>query len=485
MSLFYNSNKFKYAVPQQFFPFGELRRGFLFTPFNKVETITEGANNYKIEYYPNQQKAATTLKHNNTVIEHKLYAGKAFDWEIVNDKKYYYVYAEGQPIAVFIQDGDGSPVPYLILTDHLGSVDLITDRYGNVVDSMSFDAWGNRRNYNNWQQKDNAVHLIDRGFTMHQHLDSFSLINMEGRVYDPVVAQFLSPDPYVQAPDNTQNLNRYTYCLNSPLMYTDPTGEKLKGWQWLLIGLGVDLLTGGILSSSMIATNTAVYTTAGSTLHAASTTMSSTDFLLSFGKAIFDPNSEGQAMDNWWNIGFFSQFSPIVTMFSYDKSASGFEWAMQIGNNLIGGEFLQDQVGSIVGHALNIGNKIEATGFYKGRLISRTTDNTINSGVSFGHFIYGDNIALNPDDVDHDVSLFAHEFAHTYQSRTSGWAYLFKYGISSAAWQDSPEGDADRRAIINLGIDPYPDDPEATNQTQWWEAGFGSITWPLLWIWNK
>ena len=102
---------------------------------------------------------------------------------------------------------------------------LLTDHSGNVVDSMSFDAWGNRRNYNNWQQKDNTVHLIDRGFTMHQHLDSFNLINMEGRMYDPVVAQFLSPDPYVQAPDNTQGLNRYNYCYNSPLMYKDPTGE--------------------------------------------------------------------------------------------------------------------------------------------------------------------------------------------------------------------------------------------------------------------
>jgi RHS repeat-associated protein len=200
-----------------------------------VETITEGANNYKIEYYPNQQKAATTLTHNNTVIEHKYYAGKAFEWETVNDKKYYYVYAEGQPIAVFIQDGDDSPVPYLILTDHLGSVDLITDRYGNVVDSMSFDAWGNRRNYNDWLLKDNTVHLIDRGFTMHQHLDSFKLINMEGRMYDPVVAQFLSPDPYVQAPDNTQGLNRYSYCMNSPLMYVDPDGE----FWYIIIGAAV------------------------------------------------------------------------------------------------------------------------------------------------------------------------------------------------------------------------------------------------------
>ncbi|MFA7103376.1 MAG: RHS repeat-associated core domain-containing protein [Bacteroidales bacterium] len=224
----------QYAISQQ-------PCNITYTPFNKVETITEGLNSYTIEYYPNQQKAATTLTHNNTVIEHKYYAGKAFEWETVNDKKYYYVYAEGKPIAVFIQEGDGTPVPYLILTDHLGSVDLITDRYGNVVDSMSFDAWGNRRIYNNWQQKDNTVHLIDRGFTMHQHLDSFTLINMEGRMYDPVVAQFLSPDPYVQAPDNTQGLNRYNYCYNSPLMYTDPDGE----WIHLVVGAVIGGLAGG------------------------------------------------------------------------------------------------------------------------------------------------------------------------------------------------------------------------------------------------
>ena len=48
---------------------------------------------------------------------------------------------------------------------------------------------------------------------------------MNGRVYDPVLARFLSPDPYVQAPDYTQNFNRYSYCYNNPFKYTDPSGE--------------------------------------------------------------------------------------------------------------------------------------------------------------------------------------------------------------------------------------------------------------------
>jgi hypothetical protein len=48
---------------------------------------------------------------------------------------------------------------------------------------------------------------------------------MNGRVYDPVIARFLSPDPYVQAPESSQNFNRYSYALNNPLKYTDPSGN--------------------------------------------------------------------------------------------------------------------------------------------------------------------------------------------------------------------------------------------------------------------
>jgi len=47
---------------------------------------------------------------------------------------------------------------------------------------------------------------------------------MNGRVYDPVIGRFLSPDPLVQSPENLQNFNRYSYVLNNPLSYIDPSG---------------------------------------------------------------------------------------------------------------------------------------------------------------------------------------------------------------------------------------------------------------------
>ena len=66
---------------------------------------------------------------------------------------------------------------------------------------------------------------LHRGCMGHEMLNEFNLINMNGRVYDPVLGRFLSPDKYVQEGDNSQNYNSYSYCLNNPLKYADPSGN--------------------------------------------------------------------------------------------------------------------------------------------------------------------------------------------------------------------------------------------------------------------
>jgi len=84
-----------------------------------------------------------------------------------------------------------------------------------------FDPWGNPTNYTT--QADFPI--TNRGFTGHEHYNFFKIINMNGRLYDPVIARFFSPDNFVQLPEFTQSYNRYSYCLNNPLMLKDPTGQ--------------------------------------------------------------------------------------------------------------------------------------------------------------------------------------------------------------------------------------------------------------------
>ncbi len=96
--------------------------------------------------------------------------------------------------------------------------------------------------------------LLGRGYTGHELLPWFGLINMNARLYDPQVGRFLSADPYVQAPDFTQAFNRYSYALNNPLKDTDETGEYTGVDELIaaLIGGTINWATNGCLLSWQI-----------------------------------------------------------------------------------------------------------------------------------------------------------------------------------------------------------------------------------------
>ena len=162
---------------------------------------------------------------------------------------------------------------YYLHKDFQNNYHAITDEQGTLKEELSFDPWGRRRNPTNWTFNDVPDnYLFDRGYTGHEHLDEFSLINpdifhfitssglatskfslhyvwenqesanMNGRVYDPVIGKFLSPDNFVQESANSQNFNRYSYCLNNPLIYSDPDGE------WFGIDDGIAFLIGGTVN---------------------------------------------------------------------------------------------------------------------------------------------------------------------------------------------------------------------------------------------
>ncbi|MBR6083423.1 MAG: hypothetical protein IKP62_10970 [Salinivirgaceae bacterium] len=149
-----------------------------------------------------------------------------------------------------------SRATYYLQTDYQGSIIAAYNSNGTLYKRFAYDPWGRRRAGDNWTNYQTTTEtLITRGYCGHEHLDDFGTINMNGRIYDPRLGRFLSPDPYVQAPYNSQNYNRYSYCLNNPLKYTDPTGEKW--WHWAL-GIG-EILTGGLVSGTAITTGLAAY----------------------------------------------------------------------------------------------------------------------------------------------------------------------------------------------------------------------------------
>ncbi|MBC3879965.1 VCBS repeat-containing protein [Undibacterium sp. LX40W] len=116
-------------------------------------------------------------------------------------------------------------------SDRIGSVIAMTDIGGNLVERLAYDSWGKRRALNGAEDIGNIIDGVkdNKGFTGHEMLDKLDLVHMNGRIYDPFVARFMSADPIIQDPFHSQSYNRYTYVWNNPTNLTDPTGFVAAG----------------------------------------------------------------------------------------------------------------------------------------------------------------------------------------------------------------------------------------------------------------
>jgi len=215
------------------------KQDIFYTGFDKVKQILEGDHILDIQYGSHKQRISQQYTDGVNTVD-KVWAG-ACEFISKNGQLYKHTYLSG-PMGVFavhiINPDDTEEINY-IHKDHLGSWNTITDESGSRIQELSFDAWGNRRDPATWHAFADTPPepLFDRGFTGHEHLYAFNLINMNGRVYDPIVSRMLSPDNFIQAPGFSQSLNRYSYCWNNPLKYTDPSGQELgvenrNNWFW-------------------------------------------------------------------------------------------------------------------------------------------------------------------------------------------------------------------------------------------------------------
>ncbi|RPH32186.1 MAG: hypothetical protein EHM93_10220 [Bacteroidales bacterium] len=209
-----------------------------YTDFGKVKTITQNEYVLDITYGTDDQRVKSELKQGSATVYTNYYVGlyevrKAADGTV---KKYLYIPAGDGVAAVLVKTSGVADNLYYIHKDHLGSIVCLTRTDGTIREQMSYDPWGRYRNPSTWDFTNvQTPTVLNRGFTGHEHLNEFALINMNGRVYDPVLGMFISPDNYVQAPNSSQNYNRYSYCLNNPIMLTDPDGNW-AGWDDLIVG---------------------------------------------------------------------------------------------------------------------------------------------------------------------------------------------------------------------------------------------------------
>lgn len=210
------------------------QRSVTYNSFDRPASISEGTYLSYLEYSAGGERVKMAVRDTlNTHLLIRYYIGSRYEYDInpaggVIQKLYIGGDAYSAPM-VWIKDDLGKNGFYNIGRDYQGSITEITDTGGSgYMVHNRYDPWGRPVNPStgNLYPNDNWPYLsLGRGYTGHEILPWFGLINANARLYDPLLGRFLSPDPYVQDPDNPQNFNRYSYCLNNPLRYTDESGE--------------------------------------------------------------------------------------------------------------------------------------------------------------------------------------------------------------------------------------------------------------------
>ncbi|HJL32659.1 MAG TPA: RHS repeat-associated core domain-containing protein, partial [Polyangiaceae bacterium LLY-WYZ-15_(1-7)] len=102
----------------------------------------------------------------------------------------------------------------LVMPDHRVVGEAFYEPFGQPVDEAGRPVTG----------LGSMPEMLDNGYTDHEHDLATGLIHMRGRSYDPRTARFLSADPVIPGPTNREAWNPYSYVLNSPTNFTDPTG---------------------------------------------------------------------------------------------------------------------------------------------------------------------------------------------------------------------------------------------------------------------
>jgi RHS repeat-associated protein len=187
-------------------------------------TIGSGTSTSQFFYDENHQRYKQIASYSGS-LETTFYVGGLLE-KMINSSgtSYRHYIPAGNNTVVYTRLSTGTNSTYYLTKDHLGSTAAITDQTGALVVSEKFSATG--INENTGAQQAAMASVTRHEFTGHEGLDNAGLwmVNMNGRIYVSSGSRFLSPDPNVTDPGNTQSFNRYSYVNNNPLSEIDPTG---------------------------------------------------------------------------------------------------------------------------------------------------------------------------------------------------------------------------------------------------------------------
>ena len=400
-----------------------------YNDFGKASVLASdhGGIRYDISYGPDQERWQSDHYYSNmqwpdTV---RYYVGDMEGYKVgSNDPVWFYHIGHGVILRKVGLASNTQPTKYYAFTDHLGSVTRIYNTSGTAVFSAQYDPWG-------VQTVTTNTIKYNRGYCGHEMLNDLQLINMNGRMYDPYLGRFLSPDSYVQLPTSAQSFNRYSYCLNNPLKYVDLDGEW---FEFTLLNACKDF------------------------------------FVNTFIKVWSQGFNAWSKSSNWHS-----------TLTAYKIDMGLFKGNLKQILSRLTWEAPQSYLGHLIGSIQNTFYGVKSVSYYGG---ATAIEYYISEWGAFtlGSFVNGERgLHAHPNN-----RLFQHEYGHYLQSQAMGWGYISRIAIPSLMSMMHNDGnhdfqpfeqDANRRAFLyfNKNVEGFYKSYDEKDSDWGWDFNYNPL----------
>ena len=175
---------------------------------NKLSEATHAVTEARYFYGPQDEKIASVRDFDTPIF----YLDQHFDKQ---DSIYnIHLTVNGKRLAS-IENG----VLHYYVTDHLGSTRLVLNDIGELEMRYAYMPFGEFR------IQDGPSEEYFRFLFNGNEMDASGLYDYNARSYRPEMGTFLQPDSVIPDFASPQSLNRYSYVMNNPLKYIDPTGN--------------------------------------------------------------------------------------------------------------------------------------------------------------------------------------------------------------------------------------------------------------------
>jgi RHS repeat-associated protein len=185
---------------------------------NRIETVTDtqASQTWTFHYDGNGTRVRQVNPDGSQLL---LLNGGRYHVEIAADTTVsttrYYSIAGQRPA---MRNNDGS-INYL-LGDHLGSVSTVVNASGQIISQSRYLPFGELL----WED---GTSPTDYTYTGQRSLSDIGLMDYNARFYDPMLGRFTSSDSIIPEPGSIIGYNLYAYVNNNPMIYVDPTGNRI------------------------------------------------------------------------------------------------------------------------------------------------------------------------------------------------------------------------------------------------------------------